>query len=152
MEDSEKIAAVDRWLEDVAAASRRWKSARAAQQASERVVAYLEEVRSRVHGVPPDLESRMDEAIDRNRANAGRLADAANEQSELECGFYDVVLAVRPPEVGEAWRMRCMEGKTWLRCSMELHYNRQHLERLSARAKVDAYDLLPERYKGARDA
>ena len=145
--DAEKAECVDRWLEDVSQASRRWKSAKAAQEASERVVAYLEEIRSYVHGAPPDLEERMNEAIERNRENAAKLAEAAIAQSELESGFYDVLSRVEPAEVAEAWRMRCMAGKTWMQCAWSLHYNRQHLERLSKRAKVSAYDLIPEAYR-----
>lgn len=147
MTDQEKIEAVDRWLADVAAASRRWKTARAAQQSTERVVSYLEEIRGCVRGVPADLESRMDEAIAKNRENAAALAEAAMGQAVLERGFYEVIGGVEPPEVAEAWRMRCIEGKTWARCAMELHYNRQHLERLSRKAKAEVYGRIPGSYR-----
>ena len=145
--DSEKIKRVDRWLDDVSSASQRWKSAKSAQQSVMRVVEYLEEIKARVHGAPPDLRERMDEAIAKNRANAEALAEAALRQSELESGFYETLGGVRPPEVAEAWRMRCMEHKTWLQCSMALHYNRTHLERLSRQAKLAAYDTMPREYR-----
>lgn len=147
MTDRERIEAVDRWLSDVSQASRKWKTAKAAQQASERVVAYLEEIRERVHDAPPELDARMAEAIARNRENAAMLAESAERQAEMESGFYEVVSKVSPPEVAEAWRMRCMEHKTWARCSMELHYNRQHLERLSKKAKLAVYAIMPEAYR-----
>lgn len=147
LDDSAKIDRVDRWLEDVSAASRRWKIAKAAQQASEKNVSYLVQIRDGVSCVPSDLKARMEEAIAANVRNAERLAEEALRQSRLESGFYAVLGQVSPPEVAEAWRMRCIDGKTWLQCSLALHYNRQHLERLSKRAKVAAYPLIPGEYR-----
>lgn len=128
-------------------ASARWRSAKAAQQSSERVVAYLREIRARMAGVSDELDERMDEAIARNEENAVKMAEEAVRQAGVESRFYEVMQSVRPAEVAEAWRMRCIEGKTWLQCSMALHYNRQHLERLSKQAKVSAYDLIPGEYR-----
>ena len=142
MSDMEKSEAVDRWLADVSEASRRWKSAKAAQEASETVVAYLEEISGRMRGMPPDLEERMSEAIRRNRENAEVLADAAIGLARLEKGFYEVMREISPPVVADVWRMRFLEGKTWDRCSRELHYSRSQLERLSREAKPRAYDAL----------
>ena len=65
----------------------------------------------------------------------------------METGFYGALAHVTPPEVAEAWRMRCIEHKTWSTCSMVLHYNRQHLERLSKQAKLDVYDYMPQEYR-----
>lgn len=144
--DHDKERAVDRWLEDVSAASRCWKAAKAAQESSESIVAYLEEVKSHV-GVDGDLGRRMDEAIAKNRENAERLAVAAERLSELERGFYGVMEAIRPAEVAEAWRMHYVEGKTWSKCAKLLHYNRQHLNRLSRRAKAVVYDKIPRSYR-----
>ena len=145
--DSEREARVDKWLSDVSDASRRWKTAKTAQQSAERVVAHLEEIRGRMRGASPELDARMAEAIGANEDTARALAEEALRLSGLESGFYEALQAVKPPEVAEAWRMRCIEGKTWLQCSLALHYNRQHLERLSKRAKVEIYGLIPERYK-----
>ena len=145
--EAERVERVDRWLGDVSDASQRWRTAKAAQQAASSVVDHLEEIRGRVRGASPDLEARMAEAVEQSRGVAARLADEALRLSGLESGFYDALGAVNPPEVAEAWRMRCIEGKTWLQCSLALHYNRQHLERLSKRAKVDIYDRIPGEYR-----
>ena len=145
--DAEKAACVDRWLEDVSGASRRWKTAKAAQQSSERVVAYLNEIRGRMYGHSDELDARMDEAIARNKANAEAMGAAALRLSDIEGRFYDVLQSVEPPELAEAWRMRCIEHKTWSQCSMDLHYNRQHLERLNKRAKPLVYDIIPREYR-----
>lgn len=145
--DAEKVAAVDRWLEDVSGASQRWKTATEAQKSSERVVSYLREIMARMSGLSPDLDARMDEAIAKNEANARMLADEAARQAEVESEFYAFLPYVAPAEVAEAWRLRCIGGKTWQQCSMALHYNRQHLERLSKKAKIDVYGRIPEAYR-----
>lgn len=146
-DDQHRIECVDRWLDDVSGAARRWKTVKAAQQSAERVMAYLEEISRKMRGESPDLDERMAEAMGRFRENASRLADEALRLSELESGFYAILPHVEPPEVAEAWRMRCIEHKTWSQCSMSLHYNRQHLERLSKRAKAQAYPMIPRSYR-----
>ena len=147
LSEEDKVLRVDRWLEDVSAASARWRTAKAAQQSVEGAISYLEEIRSHMGSMPADMQARMDSAIAKNRDNLEKLVELADRQADLESGFYEALPLVRPPEVAEAWRMRCIEGKTWLQCSMALHYNRQHLERLSRRAKVAVYEAIPERYR-----
>jgi len=145
--DSERIERVDKWLEDVSEASRRWKTAKSAQQSSERTASYLEEIAANMVGKSEELDGRMAVAIERNKANAERMAQYAAEQAELESEFYEFLKHVRPAEVAEAWRLRCIGHRTWYQCAMALHYNRQHLERLSKQAKATAYAYLPRRYR-----
>lgn len=145
--EEDKIRAVDRWLDDVSAAAKRKHTAESARLASERTVAHLEEAKSRVHGTPGELEGMLDEAIRANRENIELQAESALRYAELVGGFNAVLEYVSPPEVAEAWRMRCIDGKTWLQCSLALHYNRQHLERLSRRAKAAAYPHIPVEYR-----
>lgn len=147
LSDSEKERRVDAWLADVSRASQRWKSAKAAQQSAERVVAYLEEISANVSPVPDELRERMVSAIEANRRNVGELADAALAQSELESGFYAVLQHVEPPEVAEAWRLRFVERKRWWQCANAVGYSRAHLERLGKRAKAQVYPHLPEAYR-----
>lgn len=146
-DNDHKIAAVDRWLADVSSASKRWEAAKAAWRVSEGIAASLREVRDSVDQAPDDLRERIDSAISRNVDNAMAMAKAAEELAGVLGTFFEVVGEVDPPEVGEAWRMRCIGGLTWWECARALHYNRQHLERMSKRAKAAAYDLVPGEYR-----
>lgn len=147
LDDAEKARRVDMWFDDVSSASMRWETAKAAQDSADRVVAYLEEVMSRMRGAPQDLEDRMGEAVSRMRECALKCAETAERQAMIETEFNEFLEKVETAELAEAWRMRFTERKTWLQCSMALHYNRTHLERLHKQMKPKVYPMIPGRYQ-----
>ena len=149
LSDHERLERVDAWLDDVSQASARWKTAKAAQESSERIISYLEQIAYHMYRteVPSDLMQRMNDAIDKNRDNASRCAQFADEMADLEGGFYAILRDVRPGALAEAWRLHYAEGFTWAQCARKVSYARQHLDKLSKRAKIDVYARLPDRYR-----
>ena len=125
----------------------RYEIAVTAQRSSERVVAYLEEIRSHMGGASPELDARMDEAIAKNRANAERFAEAAAEKADVDRGFTEAMLRVSPAEVGSAWGWRYQRGYPQWKSAGKVNYSRSQLDRLSKRAKLQVYGMLPEAYR-----
>ena len=98
-------------------------------------------------GLSPELDARMDEAIARNRANAERFAEAAVEKAEVDRCFVEVMLRVSPAQVGDAWGWRYQRGYPQWKSADKVNYSRSQLDRLSKKAKLQVYGMMPESYR-----
>jgi len=133
---------VRRWLSDVARSVSDRASVLEALKSERRALEELDRMpKTYTAGKIEATRGRIAETVERleamERAHAAKVPE-----------FLALMEQLPDALVARALVLRCLHGKTWQQCAIQLHVNRQHLERCYKASIPDLAKLVPSRYRG----